>query len=176
MARQRFIWPEIWKDPVFGRLQHIEQVMFVGLFSIADDEGRLNADPAYLKSELFTYKDYTNKKVKGIRDGLVARVPSVHLYSANGCDLIALLKWGDYQKPKYPKPSKLPPPYLGEGFPQASPNPSPELETSDSSGDLRVGLGREGLGRAVSSGDDIGENERPSDSTIFQIPKLKEAS
>lgn len=187
MARQRFIHPEIWKDPVFGRLTHTEQVMFVGLFSLADDEGRILADPAFLKSEVFPYKDYTNKKVEGIRDAVVDKVPSVHLYQAKGSDLIALLKWGEYQKPKYAKPSKLPAPAIPEALEKPSPNvppkmgkrspkASPESDSDVSGADLRVGLGRDGLGRAVRSASETGEagaDERPS---VFQIPTLREAS
>lgn len=177
-ARQRFIHPEIWKDPVFGRLQHIEQVLFVGLFSIADDEGRLNADPPYLKSEIFAYKDYTNKKVKGIRDAVVEKVPSVHLYHAKGIDLICLLKWHDYQKPKYAKASKLAAPFLpfAEALAEAFPKPSPEFADEVSTTSRRVGLDREGMDRAVGSALNTGEDtlvERPSD---FTIPKLRRAS
>lgn len=141
MARQRFIWPEIWKDPVFGRLQPTEQVCFIGLFSIADDEGRLLADPAYLRSELFPYKDITAKKMLSVRDAVVEKVDSVLLYKAGGHEYIALLKWSEYQKPKYPKPSKLPPP-----FPEASPNVPGSLPENRSVG--RAGLGRDGKGRA----------------------------
>lgn len=143
MARQRFIHPEIWKDPVFGRLTPQEQVLFIGLFSIADDDGRTNADPAFLKSELFTYKDYTNKKVQAIRDAVVEKVPSVHLYRGKGLDLIALLKWSEYQKPKYPKPSKLPAPFI-----DLSPIVPPSLEEPSPDSTHGLGQGREGLGRA----------------------------
>lgn len=170
--RQRFIHPEIWKDPVFGRLLPLEQVLFIGLFSIADDEGRTNADPAYLRSELFAYTDYSSKKVKALRDSVVSKVRSVHLYEADGVDLIALLKWSDYQKPKYPKPSKLPPPV---------PHPSPKdgEHVGEAFPDSLHGLGRDGLGRARAVSDEPptpmeDESERPS--VKFKIPELREAS
>jgi hypothetical protein len=111
MARQRFIWPDIWKDPTFGRLTADEQVFFIGCFSIADDEGRLNADPAFLRGELFTYKDLTLKRVQAIRDNVVRKCTHVHLYSVGETDYIALLKWHEYQRPKYAKASKLPDPF-----------------------------------------------------------------
>lgn len=154
MARQRFIHPTIWKDPLFGRLQPLEQLLFIGMFSIADDEGRLLADPAYLRAEIFPYKDHTAKKVKTVRDSLVERMENVHLYQASGIEYIALLKWGDFQKPKYPTPSKIPPPSIPEGFPQGSPNPSPELRVVDNSVDPRVGsgLGRDGFDSALGWG------------------------
>lgn len=152
MARQRFIWPDIWKDPVFGKLLPVEQVMFIGLFSIADDEGRTLADAAYLRSELFAYKDYTTKKVQTIRDAVVGKADNVHLYRAGGFDYIALLKWSDYQKPKYPKASKIPPPFL-EHSPILPPTlPEDSLKTSTTG---RAGMGRDGLERAgFGSGDD----------------------
>lgn len=147
MARQRFIWPEIWKDPVFGRLQPDEQIMFIGLFSIADDEGRLHADPAYLRSELFAYKDYSEKKVKGVRDSVVAKCRSVQLYTIESVEFIALLKWSDYQKPKYAKPSKIekPPPIVPPTLGEASPKPSGSLPKNSSMG--WVGLDRDGMDR-----------------------------
>lgn len=112
MARQRFIWPDIWKDPVFGRLTPEEKVFFIACFSLADDEGRLLADAASLRGEMFRFNDYSLTKITKIRDSVVGKVESVHLYSAQGQDYIALLRWSEYQKPKYPKPSKIPPPFL----------------------------------------------------------------
>lgn len=162
MARQRFIWPEIWKDPVFGRLAHDEQVLFIGLFSIADDEGRTNADPAYLRGELFTYKDYTVKRVKAIRDRVVQKCEHIHLYKPNGLEYIALLKWSYYQKPKYPSPSKIPPPFpedsptIPGNLPEDSPNGSERLPPRARARITRgVGLGREELNPAV----DVGAND-----------------
>lgn len=187
MARQRFIWPDIWKDPVFGRLTADQQVFFIGCFSIADDDGRLNGDPAYLRGELFTYKDLTLKKVQQIRDAVVSKCVHLHLYHANGNDYIALLKWDTYQKPKYPKPSKLPAPFL-ETVPivpprveKSSPKTSGSLPESGALG--WVGKGRDGLGEGW---DGLGSSSNPEAVTsdegrpsIFKIPQqrdIKEAS
>lgn len=157
MARQRFIHPEIWKDKRFGELKHDEQVMFIALFSLADDEGRILADPMYLRSEVFPYRDYTAKRVRAIRDTLVAAMPHVWLYEADGAELIALLKWRDYQKPKYPKASKLPPPQieeqltlpprLEEDFPKDDPGLPPQT------GQDRVGKGLDWEGQDRGSAD-----------------------
>ena len=140
MARQRFIWPDIWKDPVFGRLTPEEKVFFIACFSLADDEGRLLADAASLRGEMFRFNDYSLNRVAKVRDSVVAKVDSVHLYIAQGQEYIALLRWDDYQKPKYPTPSKIPPPFL-----QDSPKPSGTLGEDSSMG--RDGLGRDGKER-----------------------------
>jgi hypothetical protein len=144
--RQRFIHPGVWKDPVFGRLDPLEQLLFIGFFSIADDEGRLLADPDFLKAEVFPYAKFTSRKVKLTRDGVVAKMASVHLYESLQIEYIELLKWRDYQKPKYPSPSKIPP-----AFPESSPNGSPELEPVDKTTSQRVGFGL-GKGRVDALG------------------------
>ena len=160
MARQRFIWPDIWKDPIFGKLEPVEQVLFIGFFSIADDEGRLMADPAYLRAEIFPYTDYSNKKVHTIRDRIAEKCPNVHLYRAGDLDIIALLKWPEYQKPKYPKASKLPPPFL-----QDSPNASGSLPENSSLG--WVGLGRDGLDRAG-----LGSAEHDREERLREVQRM----
>lgn len=137
MARQRFIWPTIWTDKRFGELDAEGQVMFVALFSLADDEGRIVADPKYLRSQIFPYKEISVSDVEAIRDRVVAAMPSVHMYQPRDEPLIALLKWSDYQHPKYAKQSKLPPPLTED-----SPNVVPIIPH-------RVGLDRDGLGGAV---------------------------
>lgn len=138
MARQRFIWPDIWKDPVFGSLNSEEKVFFIACFSLADDEGRLLADAPSLRGEMFRFSNHSLGRIKKVRDSVVAKVPSIHLYTAQGQEYIALLKWSDYQRPKYPTPSKIPPPFL-----QASPRVPPILGEGSSTG--WDGLGRDGL-------------------------------
>lgn len=150
MARQRFIWPGIWKDPVFGRLTSDEQLLFIGLFSVADDEGRLLADPSYLRAEIFPYKAFSVRKMTTLKHNLVGKCANVFLYRADEQSYIALLKWDEYQHPKYPKASKIPPP-----FPQDWGNLPPGLPENSSLG--WVGLGRDGLGRALPVGGTEGD-------------------
>lgn len=142
MARQRFIWPTIWADPEFGRLKDSERILFIGLFSNADDEGRLLADPSYLRSIIWPYEDnLTGRKVRGIRDAVVSSCDSICLYEVDGIEYIALRKWESYQHPKYPKPSAHPPPPSsknGGTFTEDSSNIPPQGW---------VGKGRDGLGR-----------------------------
>lgn len=110
MARQRFIHPEIWTDPSLGSLKPIERLFFIGCFSNADDEGRLLGNPAYLRSTIFPYDNFSLEEIKIIRDNVVRACRSVVLYEVNNIEYIAFLKWKEYQKPKYPKPSRIPPP------------------------------------------------------------------
>lgn len=135
MARQRFIWPTLWDDPALGRLDAGTRLLYIACFSLADDEGRLVGDPVFLKGAAFRYANISSGKVKAMRDKLAEVCSSFCVYNDRGHDYIAFLNWGEFQKPKYPKPSQLPPP---PGNPSGS---VPETLGERSS------LGRDGLGR-----------------------------
>lgn len=52
MARKRMIDPSIWQDEGMAELTPRQQLMYIGLFSNADDDGRICVDPTFL-SRLF---------------------------------------------------------------------------------------------------------------------------
>lgn len=155
MARQRFIWPDLWTDPVIGRLDSDAALFFIGCFSNADDDGRLLADPAYLRSTIFPYRDFSVSEVEAIRDRAIAACDNLTLYEALGKTILQFDKWPTYQKPKYPKPSKLPPPRnrkpaplsqkpsgkTSEHVEEASGNPPGSLGEASVTGLGWVGLG-----------------------------------
>lgn len=174
MARQRFIHPEFWSDPSIGQLSPLERLLFLGCFSNADDEGRLLGNPAWLRSAVFPYDDISLDEVRTARDRVAAVCRSFVLYSIDGVEYIAFLRWGRYQKPKYPKPSNIPPPpegsgcskaahdsvTIGETFPQNHGNASPAQENDSSVG--RVGMGRVGSG----SGRELTDADAPVDNSV----------
>jgi hypothetical protein len=150
MARQRFIWPDIWSDPVLGRLPALELVFYIGCFSNADDEGRLIGDPAYLRSTIFPYHEHSNRKIRTVRDAVIEKVNSLSMYEAAGVEYLVFSNWRDWQKPKYPTPSKLP---IPPDLPESSPNLPEGLPEDSPMG--WVGLGRDGMGG-------VGLEEKPS--------------
>lgn len=128
MARQRFIWPAIWDDPDLGRLDAEARLLYIGCFSLADDEGRILGDPVYLKTQVFRYRATSPAQVRKMRDRIAAVCKSFCVYEDAQTAYIAFLNWGEFQKPKYPKPSKLPPP------PRARNQRKPASESQKSSG------------------------------------------
>jgi hypothetical protein len=103
--------PEMWRDPAVAKMTRDERLMFVGLITIADDEGRLNASPAALQGALYPNDTTTTPRaVRKWRDGLVAKLANVQLYEHQGVEYISLRRWERYQKPSHPTPSKLPKP------------------------------------------------------------------
>jgi len=110
MARKRMIDPSIWSDESFGSLSSGAKILFIGLFSNADDEGRILANPAYLKATVFMYDTVTLDIIKTKRTEVIEKMSSVILYEVDGKEYIQLSRWEEYQKQQKDRiqPSKLP--------------------------------------------------------------------
>lgn len=53
--RIRTIKPEFWVSESMGRLSRDARLIFVGLWSLADDYGRFRADPRLIAGQLLPY-------------------------------------------------------------------------------------------------------------------------
>lgn len=108
MARKRMIDPSIWINEDFGTLSSLAQLVFIGLFSIADDEGRGKASPAYIKAVLFPYKD--DLRIADIEKALseISSKMSVVFYSCDENKYYTLTSWNTFQKIDKPTDSKIP--------------------------------------------------------------------
>lgn len=108
MARKRMIDPSIWQSEDFGKLSTLAKIVFIGLFSLADDEGRGRCNPVYLKSTLFPYEE--NIRSADIDKTLseISSNMSVVLYSCDGSSYYSLLSWDTFQKIDKPSQSKIP--------------------------------------------------------------------
>jgi hypothetical protein len=171
MARQRFIWPTIWDDPDLGRLPEAARLLYIACFSNADDEGRLIGDPTNLRSLAFRYQDITTDEIVVLRDQVAKACRSFRVYTKNDIEYIAFANWDEFQKPKYPKASTLPPPpgyrrnvrKPAETHEKSSPTVPPKKRNRSRTrgeplGD-REGLGRVGLG--LTTGGSSTEDRRP---------------
>ena len=115
MARKRMISPEIWTSRNFSELSNFEKIVFISLFSHADDEGRGEADPTYISSITFPYDK--NRRDSDVKKALtkIALLMSVQFYSVNGNEYYVMTSWKRWQKIDKPSKSKLPPPHsVGE--------------------------------------------------------------
>ena len=59
MARRRMLDPNIWESEDYARLSVLAKLVFVGMISNSDDEGRGRANAMYLKSKIFPYDTET---------------------------------------------------------------------------------------------------------------------
>lgn len=107
MARKRMIDPSFWIDEKLGMLDITTRLLFMGLISNADDEGRLVGHPALIKSIIFPYDDITiediNNKLKSL-----ANWKMIILYKNNNQSYIQVTNFKKYQTINKPTPSKYP--------------------------------------------------------------------
>lgn len=110
MARKRMIDPSIWGNEDFAKLSYFSRLVFIGLFSNADDEGRGRANAAFLKSAIFPYDD--SLRVADIEKSLneIAANMSATFYTHDEKEYYAFDHWSDWQKIDRATPSKIPPP------------------------------------------------------------------
>lgn len=115
MARKRMLSPEIWESESFSSLSDFQKIVFIGLISLADDEGRGKANPSFIKSTLFPYDE--NRRVAEVKSALsqIARCTSTQFYNVNGSEYYFLTSWKKWQKIDKPSKSKLPPPPNSSG-------------------------------------------------------------
>jgi hypothetical protein len=109
VPRIRTIKPEIWEDEVLGRTSVHARLLFVGLISQADDEGRLRGASQRISAAVFPYDEFSAKKVDNWlaeleRAGLIVR------YETKGQRFVALPNFPVHQRINRATSSKLPPP------------------------------------------------------------------
>lgn len=107
MARRRFISNGIWTNPKFVSCSIPARLLFIGLVSHADDEGRLGGHPVEVGLQVFPADRMKAEKV----DGLLAELSEVELvlrYSVEGRQLLEIPKFQEHQDSRYRVPSQIP--------------------------------------------------------------------
>lgn len=57
MARIRSVKPEFWTDEDLADLPRDARLLYIGLWNLSDEQGRLRGDARYIKGQLFPYDD-----------------------------------------------------------------------------------------------------------------------
>jgi hypothetical protein len=110
MPRIRTIKPEFWSSLTVASLEPIEALTFIGLWNMADDEGRFIFDPRLVKAAVHPLRDeVTTTDVMAILSRLEA-CGLIVMYGAGERTIAAITGWAEHQRPNRPKPSRLPPP------------------------------------------------------------------
>ena len=110
MPRRRMIDPQIWRNEKVGALPDAGRLLFIGIFSQADDDGRLKASPLFLMANIFPYdKDKTKEDIRQLRDQC-ATLGLIRLFTNNEEEYLDIPGWREHQqirKDRY-NPSTLP--------------------------------------------------------------------
>lgn len=115
MARIRTIKPEFWDDEKVGTLSFMERLLFIGMWTFADDEGIIKANASYLKSHIFPYDE--SLKTEAIEKSLqrFESLNMVYRYSINSQAYAWIVKFRVYQRIDKPQKSTNPSPSTQNG-------------------------------------------------------------
>lgn len=95
MARARNIKPSFFINEHLVELDPIYRLLFIGLWTLADREGRIENRPKKIKMELFPADDIS------IQQGLLdlCKTGFIQLYNCYGTDVIQIINFAKHQKP-----------------------------------------------------------------------------
>lgn len=134
MARIRTIKPEFWQDERLGQLPMSVRMLFLGLVSMADDEGRMRGSPLLIRAQVFPY-DLEVDVVAGLDQ--LESIGRIQRYQGEGEAFIWVRNFGKHQRINRSSPSCFPVP----------PEPSVSAHGGLSEDSLREGKGMEGKGK-----------------------------
>ncbi|MCC8097217.1 MAG: hypothetical protein LIO44_01385 [Eubacterium sp.] len=110
MARKRIISPNIWISEDYSKLSKLARLIFIGMFSQADDYGYGRANPVFLKSLLFPYdEDVRVTDITKSLDEIAANMSVVFYRTSNGNEYYKLTNWNKWQKVDKPSDNLIPP-------------------------------------------------------------------
>lgn len=148
MARSRNIKPKFFTNDLLAELPYEGRLLFIGLWTIADREGRLLDRPKKIKMELFPAD---SMDVEPLLQGLADR-GFIRRYSVDDHSFIQVVNWQKHQNPHFrEQPSVIPAPEERRSERKASDKPeaSPRLSDDEKGKSLRLvsGLPEAGIGQ-----------------------------
>lgn len=99
----------VWTDEKFIELDDVTRLVWFGLITMVDDQGRISNNSALLKAAIFpTDRKSVNTLTKSVQklndSGMVV------CYEKDGKSVIQIVNWWEHQSPPWARPSSLPAP------------------------------------------------------------------
>lgn len=111
MARSRNIKPSFFTNDQLAEVTHATRLLFIGLWNLADREGRLEDRPAKIRAQLFPFEQCDV-------DAMLAALEAhdfIKRYTVGDVRCIQVVNFGKHQSPHFKEaPSSLPAPVLPE--------------------------------------------------------------
>lgn len=113
MARIRYLKPDFFKDEDLADHPFWIRLLFEGLWTIADKEGRLEDRIKRIKADLFPYDEVDVES--GLSDLAKEKKhgngPFIYRYEINNEKYIQIINWQEHQKPHHTEKDSVIPPY-----------------------------------------------------------------
>ena len=119
MSRIRTIKPSIWGSPTFSRLSSDAKVLFIGLITRSDDDGRALGSINSIIGDIFPNDEAVTpakarkwlNEITEMTDSFIGPVvPAAVEYEVGGIKYICFPKWHKHQRINRYTPSSFPPP------------------------------------------------------------------
>lgn len=149
MPRIRSIKPDFFVNDEMAEHDPLVRLFFIGLWTQADREGRLELRPKRLKAALMPYDNFE------VEAALAALESTGHvtIYEADGARFVAIESFARHQSPNIKEPASVLPEPAGQNAKHASTMPAPcQHHTSMS---LMEGKGEESKGEERNARDDL---------------------
>lgn len=109
--RIRTLKPETWQDEKMGRVSRDARLLFVGLITLADDDGQFRSLPSQVLGHIYPYdQDAPRKLERWMRE--LTDVGVVVIYEHSGVQYGAIPNFRRHQRISRPTPSIIPAPSL----------------------------------------------------------------
>jgi hypothetical protein len=110
MANKRIITSAMWEDEFFTSLPIFDRLLWVGLITcVADDQGRLQDNPALIRSKVFPLDDIPISDIETALSRFL-QASKIVRYIADGKRVIQIFNWWKHQTPQWAGRSNFPPP------------------------------------------------------------------
>lgn len=110
LGQRRMVYTNLWQNPQFAKLSDKAKILYIGLITLADDDGRLRANSLLLRSQIFPLQEEILQSDVRKWLNVVVRAGLVEVYREKDEYFVQHPNWGKYQsirKDLY-KPSKIP--------------------------------------------------------------------
>lgn len=194
MARMRTVKPEFFRSATIGKLKRDTRLLFIGMWTEADDHGRGLAEPRHLAGAIFPFdRDMTERKIRACLRELEQVVCAdgkrglVILYESSGTIYYAIRSWwhqkinrrGDARYPEPPPDNLFTDDSVNGGPPNHPPgslNGTRQVSGHRAQGSGHRDLDPEGVANELESvSNDATSDRSPNPDTSHPDPKLKHA-
>lgn len=111
MPRKRMIDPSIWTDEGMAEISPRQQLLYIGLFSNADDDGRLKGSPVAISLMLPTlYAGVSKDEIEADVSSVCASMRQLARYDVDDRPYLEFKNFRQWQRIDRPTPSILPAP------------------------------------------------------------------
>ena len=104
MGKRRMIHDCVWASEGFGTLTMRQRLLWIGLITTADDQGRGRSHPGLVRAAVFPFDVITQDEIDADLQAIAAAGMLI-LYAADDKALYQIVKWWEYQSPQWAAPS-----------------------------------------------------------------------